>query len=198
MPTRVRQEAKSQTQQASPLSLGYQRGGTSCLGVSVFSDTRTSGQPSHRCTRRSSCIASTTLVASAPALQYQSSERSESLGSILQIDGYEKFFGKLTTVFSERTTLNVGYLFNNDLKQHKPGAPPGQGNRPNVKAIYTVHGAAAFLGPVPQKFGDGVGSPANPNVWNTKPCRSRAPNPTPIGSVGIGMTSTSAHLRIGH
>jgi hypothetical protein len=35
-------------------------------------------------------------------------------------------------------------------------------NRQNVNAIDTVYGAADFLGPVPQRFGDGVGSPANP------------------------------------
>jgi hypothetical protein len=35
-------------------------------------------------------------------------------------------------------------------------------NRPNVEAIDTVYGSPTFLGPVPQRFGDGVGSPANP------------------------------------
>ena len=35
-------------------------------------------------------------------------------------------------------------------------------NRPNVEAIDTVYGAPTFLGPVPQRFGDGVTSPANP------------------------------------
>lgn len=35
-------------------------------------------------------------------------------------------------------------------------------NRQNVNAIDTVYGAAAFLGPVPQRYGDGIGSPANP------------------------------------
>jgi hypothetical protein len=35
-------------------------------------------------------------------------------------------------------------------------------NRQNVNAIDTVYGAPAFLGPIPQKFGDGVSSPANP------------------------------------
>jgi hypothetical protein len=35
-------------------------------------------------------------------------------------------------------------------------------NRQNVNAIDTVYGAPAFLGPIPQKFSDGVSSPANP------------------------------------
>jgi hypothetical protein len=35
-------------------------------------------------------------------------------------------------------------------------------NRPNVNAIDTVYGAATFAGPVPEKFGDGIASPANP------------------------------------
>jgi hypothetical protein len=51
----------------------------------------------------------------------------ENLGSILQIGDYDKFFGKLTDVLSDKSTLNVGYLFNDDRKQHIPGAAPGQG-----------------------------------------------------------------------
>ena len=51
----------------------------------------------------------------------------ESLGSILQIDNYDKFFGKLTSVLGDKSTLNVGYLFNDDRKQHVPSAAPGQG-----------------------------------------------------------------------
>jgi hypothetical protein len=35
-------------------------------------------------------------------------------------------------------------------------------NRPNVSGIDTVYGAPAFLGPIPQKFKDGVSSSANP------------------------------------
>jgi hypothetical protein len=35
-------------------------------------------------------------------------------------------------------------------------------DRPNVNAIDTVYGSATFLGPIPQHFGDGVTSPANP------------------------------------
>jgi hypothetical protein len=35
-------------------------------------------------------------------------------------------------------------------------------NRQNVNGIDTVYGAPAFLGPIPEKFGDGTASPANP------------------------------------
>jgi hypothetical protein len=35
-------------------------------------------------------------------------------------------------------------------------------NRQNVNGIDTVYGAATFLGPTPQKFGDGISSPTNP------------------------------------
>jgi hypothetical protein len=35
-------------------------------------------------------------------------------------------------------------------------------DRPNVNGIDTVYGAAYFLGPIPQKFRDGVNGPANP------------------------------------
>ncbi len=51
----------------------------------------------------------------------------ESLGSILQVDDYDKFFTKVTGVVNDRATLNIGYLFNDDRKQHIPGAAPGQG-----------------------------------------------------------------------
>ena len=51
----------------------------------------------------------------------------EDLGSILQTDNYNKFFGKVTNILSDRSTFNIGYLFNDDLKQHVPGAAPGQG-----------------------------------------------------------------------
>jgi hypothetical protein len=32
-----------------------------------------------------------------------------------------------------------------------------------VQSIDQVYGAADFLGPIPRQFGDGIGSPANPN-----------------------------------
>jgi hypothetical protein len=51
----------------------------------------------------------------------------ENLRSILQIDDYDKFFGKVTSQLSEHTTLNLGYLFTDERKQNVPGAAPGQG-----------------------------------------------------------------------
>jgi Carboxypeptidase regulatory-like domain len=51
----------------------------------------------------------------------------ESLGSILEVDDFDKLIGKSTTVLSDKTTLNVGYLFNDERKQHTPGAAPGEG-----------------------------------------------------------------------
>jgi hypothetical protein len=35
-------------------------------------------------------------------------------------------------------------------------------NRPNVEAIDTVYGSPVLLGAMPQRYGDGIGSPANP------------------------------------
>jgi carboxypeptidase family protein len=51
----------------------------------------------------------------------------EQLGSILQIDNYEKAIGKITHVFSANSILNAGYLFNDDRKLNAPTAAPGQG-----------------------------------------------------------------------
>ena len=51
----------------------------------------------------------------------------ENLGSILQIDNYNKFFGKSTTFISPETNLNIAYLFTKDHKQNAPGAAPGEG-----------------------------------------------------------------------
>jgi hypothetical protein len=42
-------------------------------------------------------------------------------------------------------------------------------NRPNVNGIDTVYGTPDFLGPIPQRFGDGVSSPANP-TFGTPNC----------------------------
>ena len=68
----------------------------------------------------------------------------ENLGSTLQIGDYDKFFGKLTDVLSNKSTLNIGYLFNDDRKQHIPGAAPGQGlpsfYRNNPVRDQTVYG----------------------------------------------------------
>jgi hypothetical protein len=51
----------------------------------------------------------------------------ESLGSILTVDDFDRFFLKSTNILSAKTTLNAGYLFNDDRKKNTPGAPPGQG-----------------------------------------------------------------------
>lgn len=51
----------------------------------------------------------------------------EQLGSLLQIDNYDKAIGKITHVFNERNILNVGYLFSDDRKVNAPTAAPGQG-----------------------------------------------------------------------
>jgi len=70
--------------------------------------------------------------------------QAENLGSILQIGDSDKFFGKLTNVLSDKSTLNIGYLFNDDRKQHIPGAAPGQGlpsfYRNNPVRDQTVYG----------------------------------------------------------
>ncbi len=36
-------------------------------------------------------------------------------------------------------------------------------NRPNVQEVYSVYGAPDFIGAIPREYGDGVGSPANPD-----------------------------------
>ncbi len=51
----------------------------------------------------------------------------ENLGSILQIDDYDKFFGKITNLISDKTSLTIGYLFNDDRKKNARGAAPGEG-----------------------------------------------------------------------
>lgn len=51
----------------------------------------------------------------------------ETLGSILSVDNYDKFFIKINNVLSERTFWNIGYLFNDTRKENVRGAPPGEG-----------------------------------------------------------------------
>ena len=51
----------------------------------------------------------------------------ENLNSILQIDDYDKFIGKINNVLSDRTQLNFTYLFNDSRKQNVRGAAPGEG-----------------------------------------------------------------------
>src|SRR5207248_2391926 len=51
----------------------------------------------------------------------------ENLGSILQVDDYDKGIVKLTSVLSESTSLNLSYLMNDTRKQNVRGAAPGEG-----------------------------------------------------------------------
>ena len=51
----------------------------------------------------------------------------EVLTSVLETDNYDKGIGKITEVLSERSVLNVGYLFTDDRKGDIPTAAPGQG-----------------------------------------------------------------------
>ena len=51
----------------------------------------------------------------------------ESLNSFLTIDDYDKFIGKSNNVLSEKTFLNISYLFNDSRKKNARGAAPGEG-----------------------------------------------------------------------
>ncbi len=51
----------------------------------------------------------------------------ENLGSILEINNYDKEFGKFTDVLNDRNTLSVGYLYTAVDNQNTPAASPGQG-----------------------------------------------------------------------
>ncbi len=51
----------------------------------------------------------------------------ENLGSILQIDNYDKFFAKSDNIISDKTNLNFAYLFVDDRKKNARGAAPGEG-----------------------------------------------------------------------
>lgn len=68
----------------------------------------------------------------------------EQLNSVLESDNYDKAFGKITQVFSQRSILNVGYLFTDDRKIDIPTAAPGQGlpstYRDNPVRDQTVYG----------------------------------------------------------
>jgi hypothetical protein len=68
----------------------------------------------------------------------------EQLGSLLQIDNYDKAIGKITHVFNAQNILNVGYLFSDDRKVNAPTAAPGQGlpstYRDNPVRDQTVYG----------------------------------------------------------
>ena len=68
----------------------------------------------------------------------------ESLGSILQIDDYDKTIVKSTNLLSENTSLNITYLFSDSRKQNARGAAPGEGlpssYRDNPVRDQTLHG----------------------------------------------------------
>ena len=68
----------------------------------------------------------------------------EQLNSVLETDDYDKAIGKLTHNFSDRSILNVSYLFTNDRKGDIPTAAPGQGlpstYRDNPVRDQTVYG----------------------------------------------------------
>ncbi len=68
----------------------------------------------------------------------------ENLGSLLLINDYDKTFGKLTDVLSEKSTLSVGYLYANLRNDGTPAASPGQGlpssYRQNPIQDQTVYG----------------------------------------------------------
>lgn len=51
----------------------------------------------------------------------------EDLGSILEINDYDKAFGKFTDVLSDTSTLSVGYLYTDVRNNNTPAASPGQG-----------------------------------------------------------------------
>jgi carboxypeptidase family protein len=51
----------------------------------------------------------------------------ENLGSILTVDNYDKFIAKSNNVLSDRTFLNITYLFNDSRKKNARGAAPGEG-----------------------------------------------------------------------
>ena len=51
----------------------------------------------------------------------------ESLNSILTIDDYDKFIGKTNNILTDKTFLNITYLFNDSRKKNARGAAPGEG-----------------------------------------------------------------------
>jgi len=67
----------------------------------------------------------------------------ESLGSILQINDYDNAFGKLTDVFSDRSTLAAGYLFTNVRNGNTAAASPGQG-LPSSYRDNRIHDQTAY------------------------------------------------------
>src|SRR6266699_3493180 len=73
----------------------------------------------------------------------------ENLGSILQIDDYDKTIVKSTNILGEKTSLNISYLFNDSRKQNARGAAPGEGlpssYRDNPVRDQTVYGNLTYI-----------------------------------------------------
>lgn len=67
----------------------------------------------------------------------------ENLGSILQINDYDKEFGKFTSVLSEKSTLSVGYLYTDLRNDRTPAASPGQG-LPSSYRDNPIHDQTAY------------------------------------------------------
>src|SRR2546426_6604686 len=51
----------------------------------------------------------------------------ENLGSILTVDDYDKTIAKSSNILSDKTFLNITYLFNDSRKKNARGAAPGEG-----------------------------------------------------------------------
>ena len=68
----------------------------------------------------------------------------EILSSFLTIDDYDKFVGKSNNVLSDKTFLNITYLFNDSRKKNARGAAPGEGlpssYRDNPVRDQTIYG----------------------------------------------------------
>ena len=67
----------------------------------------------------------------------------ESLGSILQVNDYDKEFGKFTSVLSDKSTLSVGYLYTALANDRTPAASPGQG-LPSSYRNNPIHDQTAY------------------------------------------------------
>jgi len=68
----------------------------------------------------------------------------ENLSSILTVDDYDKTIIKSNNVLSNRTFLNITYLFNDSRKKNARGAAPGEGlpssYRDNPVRDQTIYG----------------------------------------------------------
>ena len=67
----------------------------------------------------------------------------ESLGSILEVNDYDKGFGKFTGVLSDKSTLSVGYLYTSLANDRTPAASPGQG-LPSSYRDNPIHDQTAY------------------------------------------------------